>query len=703
MRNKKLAILTLVVMIAPMVLAACGPTPEPVVIKETSVVVETVVVEKEGQTVVEEATKIVEVEKVVTATPEPEPTEPPMAVISPEFKNPDTYVVITGAGEQESMDPAWQYDTASAGILGNIYESMVWFKKDRTDEFVPMLATDWEINDAGDVWTFNVRDGVTFHEGGTLEPHDVAYSVHRALLQDRIDGPHWMTLEAFFGLYTIEDLAMENGGVESFDEVSDEALVATCEQVKAAVVADDEAGTVTYNLNLPTPWFLAMLANAFLGAVIDQEWVVEQGGWDGDCATWVDYHDPAAEESELFNATNGTGPYALDHWTPGEETVLMANEGYWREAGDAMWEDGPSGAPSIKRIVIKNIPEWGTRLAMFEAGDADWIYVPPSFRPQLEPYYKEKCYLDGTCEEANPDGYILGYFDMPRPAMTPAQLNWQINVEGGNPFVGSGELDGNGIPPDFFSDIHIRKAFNYCFDFQAMIDDALAGEGKQAQGPIIEGMMGYREGEDPLYYYDLAKCEEEFKLADIDKDGIPAGEDEEGDVWSLGFYMQLGYNTGNEVRRLASEILKAGLETVNPSFTVAVVGMPWPVLLNTRRSQKLPVYVGGWLEDFHDPHNWVHPFLHSQGAYGRVINMPEEKAAEFDVLIEEAAALTAVEDRRPIYEEIQLKSQEDAVVIWMYQQLDRGNFQPWIKNFYFNPAYSQYAFMWTYALEKVAP
>jgi peptide/nickel transport system substrate-binding protein len=702
MRNKKLAILTLVVMIAPMVLAACGPTPEPIVIKETSVVVETVVVEKEGETVVEEATKIVEVEKVVTATPEPEPTEPPVAVISPEFKNPDTYVAITGAGEQESMDPHWQYDTASAGILGNIYESMVWFKKDRTDEFVPMLATDWEINEAGDVWTFNVREGVTFHAGGTVEPQDVAYSVHRALLQDRIDGPQWMTLEAFFGVYTIEDLAMENGGVESFDEVSDEALVATCEQVKAAVVADDEAGTVTYNLNIATPWFLAMMANSFLGAVMDQEWVIEQGGWDGDCATWVDYHDPAAEESELFNITNGTGPYALDHWTPGEETVLVANENYWREEGDAMWEGGPSGPPSIKRLVIKNIPEWGTRLAMFEAGDADWIYVPPAFRPQLDPYYKEKCYLDGTCEEDNPDGYIRGYFNMPRPAMTPSQMNWNISVEGGNPFVGSGEMDGNGIPPDFFSDIHIRKAFNYCFDFEAMIRDAFAGEAQQAQGPIIQGMMGYREGEDPLYYYDPAKCEEEFKLADVDKDGIPAGEDDD-DVWNLGFYMQLAYNTGNEGRRLASEILKAGLEAVNPSFQVAVVGMPWPVLLNTRRSLKLPIYVGGWLEDFHDPHNWVHPFLHSQGAYGRVVNMPEEIAAEYDALIEEAAALTAVEDRRPIYEQIQLKAQEDAVNIWMYQQLDRPNFQMWIKNFYFNPAYSQFAFMWTYALEKVAP
>jgi peptide/nickel transport system substrate-binding protein len=702
MFNKKLAILVLVVMIAPMILTACGPTPEPVVIKETSVVVETVVVEKEGETVVEEVTSVVEVEVVVTATPEPEPTEPPMAQISPELKEADTYLVVTGAGEPETLDPAWTYETAGSAVENNIYEGVVWFNKDRTDEFVGVLASDWSVNDTGDVWTFNIRDGVTFHEGGTLEPHDVAYSVHRALLQDRIDGPHWMTLEAFFGLYTIEDMAMEIAGVESFDEVPDDALVETCERVKAAVVADDEAGTVTYNLNMATPWFLAMLANSFLGATYDKEWMIENGAWDDDCSTWVQWHDPAAEDTILFDQANGTGPYMLDYWTPGEEIVLVANENYWRADDDPMWEGGPSGVASIKRVVMKNIDEWGTRLAMFEAGDADWIYVPPQYRPQLDPYYAEICYPDGTCEEANPDGYILGYFNMPRPVMTPAQFNWQINVEGGNQFVGSGELDGNGIPPDFFQDIHIRKAFNYCFDFDAMIQDALAGEGQQAQGPIIAGMMGYREGEDPLYSYDPAMCEEEFKMADVDKDGVPAGEDED-DIWETGFYMQMAYNTGNDTRRLSSEILKAGLEAVNPNFQVAVVGMPWPVLLNTRRAQKLPIYVGGWLEDFHDPHNWVHPFLHSQGAYGRVINMPEEKAAEFDALIEEAAALTTVEERRPIYEEIQLKAQEDAVVIWMYQELARYNFQTWIKNWYFNPAYSAGAYSYIYALSKEAP
>jgi peptide/nickel transport system substrate-binding protein len=228
------------------------------------------------------------------------------------------------------------------------------------------------------------------------------------------------------------------------------------------------------------------------------------------------------------------------------------------------------------------------------------------------------------------------------------------------------------------------------------------GEGIQAQGPIIAGMMGFREGEPPLYSYDPAKCEEEFKLADLDKDGIPAGEDED-DVWNTGFYMQIAYNQGNDTRRIASEILKAGVEGVNPAFQVQVLAPPWPVLLESRRSAKLPIYIGGWLEDFHDPHNWVQPFLFSQGAYGRVINMTEEYAAKYDDLIIRGAQATDPAEREAIYQEIQLAAQEDAPVIWMYQLLDMHPFQEWIKGWYFNPAYSQPEYSWIYALSKEAP
>lgn len=686
MFNKKnIQIAIGLIMIASLVLSACAQAPaEPII--QTVVVTE--LVEVEGETVVK--TQIVEVQ--VTPTPEPEEGEEPVIPVSPEFKNPDTIVFVDGAGEQETLDPAWTYETRGSALETNIYEGLVFFNREKTDEYIPQLATDWEVNDTGDVWTFQVRDGVTFHEGGTLEPHDVAYSVHRALLQDRLDGPQWMTLDAFFGVYSIEDMAMEIAGVDSFEAVSDAALVGTCERVKAAIVADDDAGTVIYNLNQPTPWFLALMSNMFLGSVLDMEWMVEQGDWDGSCDNWVAFHDPAVQDTLLFDQANGTGPYKLDHWTPAEETVLVANEDYWRT--EPMWEGGPSGSPRIKRVVFKDISEWGTRLAMFEAGDTDWIYSPAQYRPQLAPYIKDSCDMEGNCQEANPEGYIRAMVDLPIPAMAAVLYNWDINVEGGNPYIGSGALDGDGIPPNFFQDEHVRKAFNWCFDWDALIQEVLNGEGTQAQGPIIAGMMGYREGEDPIYHKDLDKCAEEFQAAF------------DGQLWENGFYMQIAYNEGNDNRRGLAEILKAGIESVNPEFNVQVVALPWSVMLNAQSQSKLPINVAGWLEDFHDPHNWVHTFLHSQGNYGREVNIASgdpETAAEFDALIDKAASLTSVEERRTIYEDIQLKAQEEAILLWGYQLIDALHYQDRIDVNYWNPGLPNMQYAYIYAMDKIAP
>jgi peptide/nickel transport system substrate-binding protein len=693
MRKKMFTLLSLVIL-ASMLLAACAPAaPTPETIIKTVVVTEQVEVAGTPQIV----------EKVVTATPEPVATEV-LKSVSPEFKNPDTFMVIDGAGEQESLDPAWTYETRGGAIEGNLYEGLVFFNREKTDEFIPALATEWSLSDDSLTWTFKIRQGVTFHEGGTLEPHDVAYSTQRTLLQGRADGAQWMAWGALFGsdfeVASAKDFAAALKGKETFEELSPADLADVCEQVKTKVVADDAAGTVTFTVAQPTPWFLAMLTQPFVVYVLDQEWMVEQGDWDGDCATWQNFADPAAENTILFDKANGTGPYKLDHWTPGEETVLVANDNYWRT--EPMWEGGPSGPPQIKRVVFKNVTEWGTRLSMLEAGDADWIYTPAQYRGQLYPYAKNTCDgATGECKETNPNGYLTVWRDEPMVAMTPAQFNWNINVEGGNPFAGSGTLDGLGIPSDFFSDLHVRKAFNYCFDFNALLTDALAGEGVQAQGPIIKGMMGYRD-EPPMYSYDPAKCEEEFKLADLNHNGKPAGEDPE-DVWDMGFYMQIAYNQGNDTRRLAGEIIKAGIEGVNDKFSVQVLAMPWPVLLATRRQGKLPIYIGGWAEDFHDPHNWVQPFLSSQGAYGRVINMTDEYKKKYDDLISQGVKEQDPEKRKAIYEQIQLAAEEDAVVIWMYQQNWMDPFQLSIQGYYYNPAYSESRYTWIYALSKVAP
>jgi peptide/nickel transport system substrate-binding protein len=661
-KKRRLPLFVTLVILASVVLAACQP----------SGAVQTVVV-----------TEIVEgevVERVVTATPVPEEAPPP-ATYSGEFKNPDNFVAAV-YGEPETFDPAWTYESAGAAVQQNIYEGMVDFNKSKAEEFVPALAESWEVSEDGLTYTFHIREGVTFHEGGTLEPHDIAYAIQRGMFQDRTDGPQWLLLEPFFGVSTMEDLVTEAG--------SDDAA---CEQVKAAVAADDEAGTVTLTLAAPFPPILQVLAQQW-GAALDMEWMVDNGDWDGECATWRNFHDPEASETILFDAANGTGPYKLERWVPGEEIVLIRNDNYWRT--EPMWEGGPSGPASIERVTIKLVEEWSTRLAMMEAGDADYIESVTAYISQIDPLVKYEYDFAGTDNPPaeptmlNEEGGLTLYRGFPRVAMTPAMFIQQINVEGGNPFIGTGALDGSGIPPDFFSDIHARKAFNYCFDFDTYIQDAWQGEAIQPKGPIIAGMLGWREDQ-PTYSYDPDKCVEEFQAA------------WGGQVWENGFYMQVTYNTGNEARRIAAEVIEKGVESVNDKFDIAVVNLPWPTYLEARRGGKLPIAISGWIEDYHDPANWVHPFMHpTAGAYARVQAFPEDFATQVETLIDKAAVMLDPEARRPIYEELQQMAYDEAIDIFIYQETGREYFQNWVEGWYYNPIHPE-AYAWIYALSKTPP
>lgn len=281
--RKNIFVLVSLVILASMLLAACAPAaPTPATVVKTVVVTEKVEVAGTPQIV----------EKVITATPPPAATEAPLKAVHPEFKNPDTFVVIDGAGEQETLDPAWTYETRGSGIEANIYEGLTWWNKDNPSDFIPALATEWKTSADGLQWDFTIRKGVTFHEGGTLEPHDVAYTIQRDMLQGRTDGPEWIAYEAFFGpdlaMASSKDFAAALEKKKTFEELTPAQVKDACDQIQSKVVADDTAGTVTLHLTEPTPWMLAITASNFLGAIVDKEWMVQNGDWDGTCDNWTD-------------------------------------------------------------------------------------------------------------------------------------------------------------------------------------------------------------------------------------------------------------------------------------------------------------------------------------------------------------------------------------------------------------------------------
>jgi ABC-type transport system substrate-binding protein len=289
--------------------------------------------------------------------------------------DPTTYTQAS-LGDADTFDPALAYDTASAEQIFNVYETLVGYDGERTDAFVPKLAESWEASEDGTTWTFNIRQGVTFHEGGDLTPSDVAYSFQRGILQGGYISPQWLLAEPVFGV-GLDDVSLVAGDGSAADDreammaTDSAALVAACEKVKSAIVADDAAGTVTFTLAQPwAPW-LPTIAQSW-GSVMDMEWVMENGGWDGSCDTWQNFYAMTAAEDPFTTIMNGTGPFKLDHWTQGQEIVLARNETYWGEPA------------ALERVVTMIVEEWGTRFAMLQAGDADEVDVNRENTPQAD-------------------------------------------------------------------------------------------------------------------------------------------------------------------------------------------------------------------------------------------------------------------------------------------------------------------------------
>jgi peptide/nickel transport system substrate-binding protein len=170
------------------------------------------------------------------------------------------------------------------------------------------------------------------------------------------------------------------------------------------------------------------------------------------------------------------------------------------------------------------------------------------------------------------------------------------NIAEGSPFVGSGKLDGEGIPLNFFSDVHIRRAFNYCFDYDTFIKDVQLGDAQRSLALTLPGQLGY-DGS-PIYEYDLAKCEEEFKAAELKMKRARA-------CGTLASICSWGYNAGSTERR---RLPKSGRESgeVNPNFFVSPVSMPG-IYLRTRSGS---IFTTGWFEGIHDPHNCMCRIYH---------------------------------------------------------------------------------------------
>ncbi|HKK47869.1 MAG TPA: ABC transporter substrate-binding protein, partial [Alkalispirochaeta sp.] len=182
----------------------------------------------------------------------------------------DTLTIGIGA-EPESLDPVNMTSAPAATVGEHVVERLIYMEEDGA--LTPMLATSWEANEDSTVWTFQIREGVTFHDGEPLNAEAVAVNLRRFVNPDV-------------------------GAAYAF-------LLGTVESIEATGEYE-----LTMELSQPFAPILAHLSHSFIGIV-----------------------SPAQLEglgpNDTFEIPIGTGPYRMTEWSRGEQIVLEVNEDYY--------------------------------------------------------------------------------------------------------------------------------------------------------------------------------------------------------------------------------------------------------------------------------------------------------------------------------------------------------------------------------------
>ena len=237
-----------------------------------------------------------------------------LALVSPAIgQTPPNVLVVGQIAEPASLDPHVSTASNDFRIAVNVYDGLV-RNTPGTLEIEPALATDWTISDDGLEYTFNLREGVTFHDGTPFNADAVKFNFDRML-----DENHPFASTGPF------PLAFFFSSIESVEVVDDL--------------------TVKFTLNEPFAPLMSNLASP--SGLIVSPAAVEQHG--------ADYgRNPV-----------GTGPFKFEEWQSNTRVVVSRNEDYW---------DGP--AP-LEAVIFRPIADANTRVAEMLSGGIDVLLETP--------------------------------------------------------------------------------------------------------------------------------------------------------------------------------------------------------------------------------------------------------------------------------------------------------------------------------------
>jgi peptide/nickel transport system substrate-binding protein len=306
----------------------------------------------------------------------------------------------------------------------------------------------------------------------------------------------------------------------------------------------------------------------------------------------------------------GTGPYKFVRWSKDEEIVLEANANYWR------------GAPKIKTVVFRPIPDDAVRVAALQNGEIDVaVNIPPHLAAIIDKHPK--------------------IFLTTAPSIRTIQLMFYTHQ-----FDKDGKLVG--VYQGVTADKRVRQAITYALNVDEITKGVLDGQAV----PVATMLTSMHFGFDPVLKppkQDLAKAKKLMAEA-----GYPNG-------FELTVHGPQGrYVRDKEVlEAVGGQLTKAGIKTTVRTYEFV------NYLNNMVYVHKAgPVWLIGWGTPTIDAETVYVPLFRSGNVLANYYN------EDFNRMIDEAQTIMDEKKRLEQYHRINKLWIEDAAAAPLYQQID---------------------------------
>ncbi|WP_435346213.1 ABC transporter substrate-binding protein [Haloarchaeobius sp. HRN-SO-5] len=239
-------------------------------------------------------------------------------------------VTITQGNMPSGLDPHDHRETPTDVVMLHAYEGLL--TRDASGQMVDALATNYSRVDGENAAEFQLREGVTFHNGDTFTAEDAAFSINR-IVDESVS----------FASPQSDQLA----GVSGASAVDETTVRVTLDGLNPIVFSE----FATYC------------------DIMQKSWVEERS------------------KSDIGQEMNGTGPFQLDSYTEDEEVVLSRYDGYWDDPAEVTQVTFRAASESSTRVnqllqeetdVVVNVPP--QEVARVEDNDATSVRAAPSTR-----------------------------------------------------------------------------------------------------------------------------------------------------------------------------------------------------------------------------------------------------------------------------------------------------------------------------------